>query len=129
MGEAKVSTGIIFSSEIFICLSRSPSPCILKIESLKLQLPPFWQGTPALLCSILLLRKIGISSRLPWCFQARKEIPMEGSAEACQTRFARDLSWCLLQGYRADAVAVAWAGAELELCGDRGDKWLPRPLS
>lgn len=44
---------------------------------------------------------------------------MEGRAEACQTHFSHDLSW--LQGDKADAVAVALAGAELEVCGDRGD--------
>lgn len=42
---------------------------------------------------------------------------MEGYAESCQIRVSR--AW--LQGYKADAVAVALAGAELELCGDQGD--------
>lgn len=40
---------------------------------------------PSLLCSILLLCKIGISLQLPRCSQAHKQMPMEGHAEAGQS--------------------------------------------
>lgn len=115
---------IFFFLESFNLLKKKgkkipPSHYILKIQSLKLQLPWSWQGPVFLLGSSLLLCTIGISLQLPWCFQACAEIPGEGRAEASQAHFSRDLSRCLVGKVQSWGSGVGRTA--LELCGDRGD--------